>query len=200
MVSALSCCAKAAMTAGAVRILGHAALGGRFETVCNLAIQTIGKATAVINIFLHLETSFLNQMLYQISPPVYFSTNRPPPLSLLESYRLDECISPKFRGDFYQCRVFNAIVYAGISEEIVHRGLWQRVILPRLTRLVPSPLRQILNHKVTRIALTSVMFASLHGYPQTYHFVAGVIWGAIAEKSLTMSILSHMMHNGWTQL
>lgn len=88
-------------------------------------------------------------------------------------------------------------------EELACRGLIQRFTLPLLSKALPKRLGDILNHQVTRVALTSLMFALAHTQaldspagiaPQ---FMGGVVLGAAAElnNGLAVPILAHFIND-----
>ena len=92
-------------------------------------------------------------------------------------------------------------------EEVIFRGLIQKMVLPLLSKPFPSGIRNILNHKATRITLTSILFSL--GHEAYWHeksgvsiqFIGGLIFGTAAEfdHSLLVPITAHFLYN-FTQL
>lgn len=85
-------------------------------------------------------------------------------------------------------------------EDIVCIGFIQRTALPLLAKVLPERCGYILNHKVTRVVISSAIFALSHEeiakisalgvMPQ---FIGGLVAGTVAEldDSLLVPILSH---------
>jgi len=94
--------------------------------------------------------------------------------------------------------------FVAVTEELYFRGLIQQVALPKLSNLLPSPFKNIFNHKITRIFLTSTLFALSHTnhwdtdlclLPQ---FFGGVSYGILAESDgLGSSIAAHFIYNAY---
>lgn len=108
---------------------------------------------------------------------------------------------PKIRIDGHNV---SGVLIAGALEEIVYRGLIQRVALPLISKGLPKRCGDVLNHQVTRIALTSLIFALSHTYylsdpplGVTPQFLGGVLWGIAAEldNGLFVPIMAHGLSN-----
>lgn len=90
-----------------------------------------------------------------------------------------------------------------IAEEIYCRYLIQQVALPAFANLVPESIGKVINHKFTRISLTSFLFALSHvqywrsGVSFLNVFSSGLLYGTLAEstKSLKLPILVHALTN-----
>lgn len=91
--------------------------------------------------------------------------------------------------------------YTGLLEEAYYRGLIQRIVLPKIANSLPPQIAEVLNHSVTRVAITSLLFGLAHiqhwessnGFaPQ---FIGGCLNGAVAEitNSLAIPIISHTL-------
>lgn len=85
-------------------------------------------------------------------------------------------------------------------EDVVFIGLIQRTALPIVAKLLPKQCGDILNHKVTRVVISSVIFALAHSDNAEYsplgimpQFTFGLISVTVAEldDSLLIPIISH---------
>lgn len=135
----------------------------------------------------------IRKMIGHVAPPIYYTATRPFP-----SLNGEDCYSTGVFPRRYKCKLFNDSVLAGISEELLLRGLLQKQILPWIAHQLPGTLGNLLNHKIARIALASLIFAGGHGNDDvSFQFVSGVVYGTVAEVSGSVKIpmLAHIMNN-----
>jgi len=113
-------------------------------------------------------------------------------------------INPTICG--YSTETVAHVVLNAFNEELFHRFWIQGVLLPLfgnlIGKVVPVPVKNILNHPATRIAITSLLFAAGHdvtwlcmGYAINF-FAFGIIDGMIYEKGgLIPATIEHAVHN-----
>lgn len=136
---------------------------------------------------------WIYQIMQYIAPSVYYTSRLPLPNE-------EECYPASlYPYPQYQCKLFNSYLLAGLPEELVMRGFLQRTALPWVARQCPGAVGNVLNHRITRIALASLIFAAAHSHYDDVSaaFTGGVIYGTVAEvtQSLKIPILAHTMHN-----
>jgi len=113
-----------------------------------------------------------------------------------------ETIFSRTVGDNNEIMV-TKLLYHAAAEEIICREIIQNQILPRVAKVLPEKVGNILAHPVTRVALSSIIFATAHisnwnkksgVMPQ---LMAGLIYGAAREISggLTLPIYVHAIEN-----
>jgi len=124
-------------------------------------------------------------------------------LSVVPIEIIDEalkCIIPKI--SIFEKKFTHDLTHA-FAEELVFRYLLQRTILPAISKRLPERCGKILNHKITRVAITSILFALAHTsvFDQKVgvmpHFIGGLIYGALAEmdQNILASGLTHSFSN-----
>lgn len=134
----------------------------------------------------------INAAVYNIMqstfPTLFINVDNPSP------YNMPKC---KLINASYKCEFPVASVLQGITEEILFRGLLQQKILPWIASKLPTGFG--LGDKSTRILITSLIFAAAHENRDdlTQQIAGGLIKGLVAESShsLTIPILSHILHN-----
>lgn len=92
---------------------------------------------------------------------------------------------------------------SSVLEECYCRGLIQRKILPTISKILPKMCGKIVNHQISRVALSSILFGLAHQsmlytpigiLPQ---LIGGILYGAAAESenSLFVPIMTHFFSN-----
>lgn len=102
-----------------------------------------------------------------------------------------------------KCKLDFGTQQAAIREELIFRGLLQRTVLPSIASKMPSSIKSILNHKLTRIFLTSVIFASAHDKENILpQFLGGITYGLVAEttESLKIPMILHALNNSIAEI
>ncbi len=193
--SALSLCVKA--TAITVASLPLEFIISK-KSGLGVPITAIARKLEFVAVPLRASTDLIQKIMGYVVPSTYYTSNHPFPGATSE-----ECYPTRFSPPQYKCKLFNSLFLAGIPEELLTRGLLQRKILPWVAHQLPGTLANVLNHRITRIALTSLIFAAGHGYDDVSSlFVAGVVYGTVAEvsQSLKIPILAHTMNNAFVLL
>lgn len=138
----------------------------------------------------HYANNKIHEFLQKIAPSTYFKSN-----NYIDDFNCRKVIG----SSSFRCKLFSKPLLAGIPEEILYRGLMQQTILPWVASKLPSPVGGMLNAKITRIFLTSLLFAAAHLEDHTLQFGTGFIFGIAAEasQSLKVPILSHIIHSAF---
>ena len=122
---------------------------------------------------------------------------------------VDDYLYPRLFGQhYYQMPPIFQLYSNAFLEEVFDRGLIQKIVLPLLSKPFPSRIRNILNHKVTRIILSSILFSIGHTgcWNQkngvSVQFMGGLVYGTAAEfdSSLLVPITAHFLFNFTDQL
>jgi membrane protease YdiL (CAAX protease family) len=97
-----------------------------------------------------------------------------------------------------------SVLLNAFTEELLFRGLIQRVAMPAVSKLVPKSYGDLIGSKIFRITFTSAIFALAHKHSVSNppfgawpHFVGGVAYGWAAERynGLFIAVLTHFLHN-----
>ncbi len=184
-------CSQAVTAMGAVSslraLIQHSGLG--------TPITAVARSLGFLAVPFALGSELLTRAIGKIVPSIYYKSNHIHPSAK------GDCYSVSGDPSIYKCNLLGPILLAGISEEILTRGILQRKVLPWIADKLPSSLGNILKNKITRVLLSSLIFAGGHGYDDlSNQFSAGIVWGTIAEvsQSLKVPILSHIMSNGFS--
>jgi membrane protease YdiL (CAAX protease family) len=89
-----------------------------------------------------------------------------------------------------------------LLEEVYLRGVIQKLVLPLIGTYGPESTKKILQHPVTRVVITAILFSAMHNNAWTStthtisHFVNGLVWGTIAEQSsIFPAAITHTFYN-----
>lgn len=98
----------------------------------------------------------------------------------------------------FECKFDFRTQQAAIREEIIFRAFLQKTIIPYMANKMPASIGSILNHKITRILLSSMIFASAHDHDDLSSvFIGGILYGSIAEAtgSIQIPMIAHILNN-----
>ncbi len=97
-----------------------------------------------------------------------------------------------------------SVLLNAFTEELLFRGLIQRIALPTVSKIVPKSYEDLIKSKIFRITFTSAIFALAHKrsvsnppFGAWPHFVSGIAYGWAAERynGLLIPLLTHFLHN-----
>lgn len=147
----------------------------------------------------------LEVLVEKVFPPILYHTKVPPFFTkdVRSSMNFTKCTKIQKSPPLYRCRLDYGVLLAGFSEEGMFRGVLQQKVLPRIANLFPSSIGNVLKNKITRILLSSLIFAAAHPSDNfSGPFSLGIVNGLIAEsnQSLKLPILTHLLNNSFIAL
>lgn len=191
--------AKFALKVATVEFAGTALAGVLRATGLNRPINVLARAVEPLSSPLVDLCIKVTEAVSRALPTVHYQAEFAYPDKLNEIF---PCEVSKTRLRMFDCRWNLESIVAGITEEIIFRGILQKGILPKVASLLPGRVSRIVDHKWSRIFLTSLLFGAGHyqgGATDVVHqFSGGVLYGHAYELTnhLGINIAAHMLNNG----